>query len=46
MCIASSIDKEASTRGYTNIENAVKGKIELMHETNYARGWVLVLVAH
>jgi hypothetical protein len=44
MCRASSINKEASTRDYTNIENVVKEKIELMQETNYDRGWVAVLV--
>jgi hypothetical protein len=44
MCRASSINKEASTRDYTNIENVIKEKIELMHETNFDTGWVAVLV--
>jgi hypothetical protein len=44
MCRTSSINKEASNRDETNIANVVKEKIELMDETNYDRGWVVVLV--
>jgi hypothetical protein len=39
------MNKEASTRDDTYIENVVKEKSELMQETDYEMGWVAVLVA-